>query len=373
MNSKSFLLGTLLFSLSFVGCNNVNKLPSVVNTLPDIQISKIDLNKVECEFVDASYLGYLQFINDTLFYIDDKFCTIFSFDNEGRFSGKHLRQGQGPNELATRNIVGFCHLNDDRYFLVGPSNDCYIFNNQFEKESFFLIAPNKKKPKVSYEDPFLYTLCYPKLILRNYKNIVYSNVFCEHPDLHMFTSYQRYKENAHSIVSINIETGERTKVFGDYPETYEEDNTKQFSFVNYDIDKEGNFYVNYEADSLIYVYDNDFNPITAFGYDGKNMNKNYSTLHTIRDFRKESMEQREKYSYFTWLEYIDEQKLLFRSYKKENDLGKDGLQIYKENVLIGDVETPKDFKVIGYYEPYFYASVPIDEENEKIVFYKFKL
>lgn len=372
MNNKTFFL-SLFFHIWLVSCNEVNKLPAVKNDLPDIQISKIDLDKVECDYVDASYLGYLQFINDTLFYVDDKFCAVFTFDNEGQFLGKHLRQGPGPNELATKTIVGFCHLKDNKYFFIGPSYDCYLFDKQFNKELFFLISMDSNGQKPSYEDPFFYTLCYPKLILRNYKNVIYSNVYCEHPDLHMFTSYKKYKDNAHSLVSINLETGKKEKLFGDYPDAYKNSNTKQFTFVNFDIDDQGNFFVNYEADSLIYIYDKDFKPITSFGYDGIGMDKNYSTLSTIQDFRDESMEQREKYSYFTWLEYIDEQDMLFRSYKKEPHSEKDGMQIYKNNILIGDVETPKGFKVMGYNNSYFYASVPIDEENEKITFYKFKL
>lgn len=187
------------------------------------------------------------------------------------------------------------------------------------------------------------------------------------------SSYNEYIEGAHCIASINLLSEVMDSVYGNYPKTYEAENTKQFTLVNYDVDKSGNFYVCFEADSLIYTYDNAFNPLVAFGYDGKEMDKGYATLHSLKNFRMRYMEEREKHSYYTWVEYIDERDLLFRSYRKTQDSPADGLQIYHKRVLVGDISVPKGFKVMGYSAPYFYASVPIDEDNEKITFYKFKL
>ena len=52
---------------------------------------------------------------------------------------------------------------------------------------------------------------------------------------------------------------------------------------------------------------------------------------------------------------------------------KDGLQVYSENCLIADIEVPRDFEVIGYIAPWFYARGFCNYDNEEIVIYKFKL
>lgn len=363
-----------LFCLLFlVGCNQNTKKENVKNELPEIQIKGLDLDSVYCEFIDASYVGSLQWSNDTLFYIDEKFCAVFAFNTQGEFLQQFLSQGSGPNELATRNIVGYSRLDNGGHFFLGPSNDCYVFNQQMNKTKFFIITKNSSQSEISYDSPYCYTLSYPKLILRNYGDMIYSNVYCEHPKLHMFTSYKKYVDNAHFLASINIKSGEMENLYGNYSLAYKKDNTKQFSLVSYDIDKEGNFYVCLEADSLIHFYNSSFELLYSFGYKGQEMSTEYSNLHTIKDFRHKNLEEREKYSYYTWIEYVDERNLLFRSYKKQNSMGYDGLQIYKNNTLIGDVYVPKNFRVVGYSSPYFYGVVPVDEDKETIKFYKFKL
>jgi hypothetical protein len=45
--------------------------------------------------------------------------------------------------------------------------------------------------------------------------------------------------------------------------------------------------------------------------------------------------------YYSWIEYFDKQDLLFRSYTKGSHSKFDGLQIYKGDTMIGDVDVPK--------------------------------
>ena len=356
-----------------MSCNETRKQPNIINEIPDIKIESLELDSVYCESIDASYVGSLHWYNDTLFYVDEKFCSVFAFNSDGTLVNRFLNQGSGPNEVATASIVGYCHLKDGGHLFLGPSNDCYIFNQKQEKTNFFVISKQSTKFDISYDSPNCYTLSYPNLLLRNHNDVIYSNVYCEHPQLHMLKSYDRYVENAHFLASIKMNGGLMDKVLGNYPVIYKNENTKQFSLVNFDIDEGGNFYVSFEADSLIYFYNDKFEPLYSFGYEGKDMDKSYSNLRSLRDFRNRHMEEREKYSYYTWIEYIDERKVLFRSYKKQFISDVDGLQIYQNNTLIGDVNVPKGFKVIGYSMPYFYGVVPIDEDNEIIKFYRFKI
>ena len=50
------------------------------------------------------------------------------------------------------------------------------------------------------------------------------------------------------------------------------------------------------------------------------------------------------------------------------------MQIYHQKRLIGDVEVPNFFNVIGKIGDYYYADGSLDNpDNEEIVVYKFKL
>lgn len=160
-----------------------------------------------------------------------------------------------------------------------------------------------------------------------------------------------------------------------FPPSYQENSLQKaiLCSVNYDIDQNGNFYVTYEADSLIRQYDNDYNELKCFGYAGIDMDLNYKTITTLEESRKNWRNERLTKGYYNWLEYVDETGLLFRSYQKGETRSTDGLQIYKDGVLIGDVSVPKGLKVMGYIAPYYYSYVIPNEEKEFMYLYRFKL
>ena len=103
----------------------------------------------------------------------------------------------------------------------------------------------------------------------------------------------------------------------------------------------------YEADTLIYQYDCDYGQKKCFGYAGKDMDLNYRYIKTPKESGKYWRNERQTKGYYNWLEYVDETGLLFRSYQKGGAQPVDGLQIYKDGVLIGDVNVPKGLKSVG--------------------------
>ena len=64
------------------------------------------------------------------------------------------------------------------------------------------------------------------------------------------------------------------------------------------------------------------------------------------------------------VEYVDETGLLFRSYRKGGGSVTDGLQVYRDGVLVGDVDVPLGFRMAGYVVP--------DEEGERLYMFRFK-
>lgn len=103
------------------------------------------------------------------------------------------------------------------------------------------------------------------------------------------------------------------------------------------------------------------------------MDLNYKRINAIKEIKKNNKAERAAKGYYNWIEYVDDQKTLFRSYQKGGVCNYDGLQIYRDGVLIGDVDVPKGLKVMGFIEPYYYSYIIPDEESERIYMYRFKL
>ena len=220
---------------------------------------------------------------------------------------------------------------------------------------------------------WVYTLCYPKLIARNCNDYLFYNVYIDHPKLNM-SSGEDYYKNARIICKMNLKNGNIQDILGRLSPEYQKYHyIGQFSLPSFDISREGDFYVCFEADSLIYRYDKNYNIKEAYGIKGKNMNTSYKEISTINELKREHESQREVCGYYNFIEYIDDRGLLFRSYTKGNKETTDGLQIYKGDCLIADVDVPKNFKIIGYIEPYFYSDLIFNEENEILKVYRFKL
>lgn len=352
-------------------------------TKKDYKIFNLHIDTLILEKVESSYLGFTRIINNNICFIDQKFCWFFLYNKEGKYLSRYLGQGNGPKELSTGMIDGYEILNNGDHFFIGSGRDCHIYNKEFVKKKTYIVKNTvtirkenelKKQYIPSPDNPYIYTLTYLKLIIRDFNDYLYFTIYSEYPTFNFIFDPLRYFKKCHLLFKININDGSVEKIIGNYSQVYVNNfELKQFSLINFDISKQGTFYISFEADSLIYVYDKNFKIKKAFGIEGRDMNKNYKNLKTIEEFKKFYLQQREECGYYTWLEYIDERDLLFRSYQKGKNSKTDGLQIYKDNVLIGDIDVPKGFKVDGYIYPYIYSHGIIDEEKEIAKIYRFKI
>src|SRR5699024_5484658 len=108
----------------------------------------------------------------------------------------------------------------------------------------------------------------------------------------------------------------------------------QFSFVDFEMDSEGRFYIGFEIDPKIYVYDHRFSPLYSFGVPGIDMDTDYTDVSiTGNIFDSENLESiqeafdsdRSEKGYYKNMKFIEERNILFRSYAKNSK--SDGLQI----------------------------------------------
>lgn len=378
MQYKLFII---ISFITFMSCNkdtSKEKLfAKVENPAPTNAIQNIETEEFNLDYIESSYVGILDVYQNNILFIDKKFCYIYFFDSKGHLIQRKLGQGQGPTELSTGMIDGYTQLYPHGFFFVGGGNDCHLYDsdlNVLKRYSINKGGSRKGRGRGNYDFPWIYTLSYEHLIMKAYDKYLYYTVFSEYQDMNFIDSPKSYFQNAHYLCKMNLETGNVEKMLGKYPPVYDEkEELKQFSFIDFDIDANGNFYISFEGDSLIYMYNKNFSPIKTFGYAGKNMKESKRVLSTFSQFQEYYEKDRKESGFYTQLKYIRDTNLLFRSYTKGDEEKTDGLQIYKDGVLQGDIEVPKSFYVIGYIAPYYYAAIDIDEENEIIKMFRFKL
>lgn len=380
MKRKSLVF--YLFFIILLSCNeqNVSDLYDVPATSKKaIVIEELMLDSLSLDKIESSYLGFLRIIDDSLFFIDNRFCWIFSFDTSGSFFNRYLGQGKGPNELPTGIIDAYVNLEENQHMFIGSSWDCHLYNNDWERKKSYTINWQIKHSKDEMlrnpepAMPGLYSLMWDKLRVKSFKDHVYLPIESQHPTFNMVVS-ENYFKNARVLAKMNYKTGVVEELLGKRSPVYQEyKNLGHFSYFSYDIDTEGNFYLSFEPDSLIYKFDQDFEPLKTFGFAGREMKTKYTETKLIEQFKKLFHSERQTHGYYTWIEYVDETDLLFRAYQKGVHAATDGLQIYQDGLLIADVNVPKGMYIEGYIEPWYYSNAIIDEMDESMKVYRFKI
>jgi len=338
---------------------------------------KIETIILNDEGVESSQIGFSGIHRGQDYYFFDvRFCWYYVFDLDGNYKARFLGQGGGPREIPIGRVAGGCILQDSSLFLLGHTLDHYIFDKNFERKTMFFLSDYRQDINSGISDWWTYTHEYDDLIIRNNKDKIFFNMYMEHPNFIFFQYPQRYLDRYHIFeVDITHEKPGNMYLKG-YPPVYHKNtslSTFIFSKINYDMDNAGNFYVSFEADTLIYKYDNQFKPLYSFGHSGKNMDMNRKRISDVNEWVRNYQQERIDRGYYGWIEYVEETNLLFRSYKRGSHAPDDGLQIYSGTTLIADLSVPKGFRVAGYVAPYYYSHAIADEKRELLIVYRFKL
>jgi hypothetical protein len=381
---KRLLLLVLL--IQCVSCkkrdNDAVLYPEPANNSMDIKYSGVLVDTIilNDEGVETSLDGVSGINSDKDYYfIDKRECWYNVFDLDGNFKKRSIGKGPGPKEIIGR-FATCCILDDSSLFIMGFQNDFYVYDKNFDKKNLFTLpySPvDRNTVSDMTTDWRAYSPRWSDLICRNFKNKAYMNIYSENPDFNYFSTPDEYLKKSNHIWEVDIESKQAGKLYATgYPPIYHTNRHDYagLSFtINFDIDKKGNFYVSYEADPLIYKYDNDYKPLYSFGYAGKNMDIKLKKITDFPACGQYEMNEKKGDAYYDWVEYIDETELLFRSYKKGSHDNFDGLQIYSDTKLLADISVPKGLRVAGYVAPYYYSQVVVDEEKEIMKVYRFKL
>ena len=335
----------------------------------------VSLDTVSLETINSSGVSISGICSDgSIYYYARYFSWVYKFDTDGNLLGRYLGFGRGPKESGMKQSLCFSESADGEWALFDTTMNFELFDSEFNAIHRFRI-PNLKKMEDATSF-YAYSIFSMNPVARMYKDNLYINSYGYSHQFNYVETTDRYLNEARHISVVDMQTGEpqQMEVPG-FPSVYHEDPYKYavMEYTYFDIDSKGNFYLDFEADSLVYMFTDKFKPVKAFGRAGKDMDRAYEETRSFREDREAAMRNRFERGYYSYIEYIDETGLCFRSYVKGKHSEYDGLQIYRDGVLIGDCEVPKGFRVTGYVAPYYYSQVYDENDGDKLYVYRFTL
>lgn len=358
-------LSVCLIMLACCSCSQTQR-TTESESKKEIRITALEIDTVQLSLEETSVVGSSVIYKDSLCFLDDYFSYLYPMDAEGQMGNRLLGKGEGPSELPIRCPLGIAPdpSNNSTLVFLGSSNDFYLYDGNVKRMNMIPDGePN------SYESSSAYTL-WDETILKLSGDNMYYNVIGSSEETSL-TDQADYPQHAFIMMKVNLSTGKMTPA-GHFSDTYVKNWDKLITLPKYyyDSDDQGDFYLSFQADSLLYRMDSDLNVKQAFGFQGTEMETSYYTAGNDLEELGEALQKNltEK-GYYCWIKKVG--KYIFRSYQKSE--GKFGLQIYEGTTLIGDVETPACLKVAGYVSPYFVSEVIFDEETNTLKFYRFKL
>ncbi|MBN1118632.1 MAG: hypothetical protein JXA77_15580 [Bacteroidales bacterium] len=379
-----FIFPTFVIFILLLSCVNKQTEFAIKESIEIKTIKGITIDTVIISPKSFSGEGFFVLEDSNILYFDEIFATVSIFDLKGNYISTQLGLGQGPNEI--NGLQQYLKFKDKRLIFKGFS--IYTFDLNWNKIAFSQIDWGQhhslrelsKNPDPEYHD--LYEVKYFENSFKAFddQHIIFS-IETSHPNFNFCTTKEYYK-TSRIFAKLNIETNRIDEIFGTKSEKYLSYNLLPiYDYHYYDIAND-TIFINFEPDYLIYMYDKKYRPINAFGVPGKIINDDYLQTLTIKEYDNSFHSDRAKRGFYNHLKYIPTTNYLFRNYytgKKESE-NEDTpnplrLQIYQKENIVGDVEVPAKFRVIGYTAPWYYADGYIDESGEDIIvgFYRFKI
>lgn len=329
----------------------------------EIDTIKIDNN------IETSYNGNFTICENSFIFNDVFFGYLFHFDEELHFLSKNLGIGNQSNELKGADYIIYSDITSKIYVLSSKKGMITVINSKFQKEKEFKINFNIKRTRedvINEPLPYLmdsYELDYGydgilKVFDENHLAIAITS---SHPKFNGYFNSNFYYENSRIIALINLENEYIDKLIGRRSPIFLKKQLPNYDHFNYEINN-SSLYLNFYPEATIYKIDKEDDFIqSGFGIEGNKMKTDYVTTNSYEEAHNREFEDYNNYIFYNSL-YIDEN-LIFRGYTKSNP-NNDGLQVYKNEVLIADLNFPKGYKIIGEMDNDYYAS-KIDIKKRK--------
>ncbi|WP_139316541.1 hypothetical protein [Algoriphagus marinus] len=361
--------------------------PSVTNQkLLETSDFSLEIDTVLLEPVQSSQIGSFYLKDNAIFYVDKAYGLVEEFTVEGESNGIRKRELDGPEELqGVSELIptkdGFI-IRHDWSFYQYDSNWEFIGKSIFQSASTVSYQEMMDNPKGEYMEMY-------ELLHYNPKTVELPDGFLaikldvEHPIFNAFISREYYRESR-VLGRVNPFSGMMVEMLGNRPDTYE-----RYKFIPFHVmldfhwTKDNSIYVTYEADSMIYVYDQSWKLKETFGAAGIAMKTDYVESQDL-DVAFESKyfyHSRKNEGFYKDIFVDEENELVFRTYRQGSDrqdlldetYNPLRMQIFREGKLLGDFSVPGRFRILGKVGDRYVADGYFDEQNEKQGFYLLNL
>ena len=374
----------VLLCLNCIACDKATFVDEYVNIKHDgqknIEITKIVLDTI---FIDASFTsleGEWLLKDSRLYFIDQALVGVKVFDLDGLYIEKHIERGRGPNEILKPMLAASVSDRGD-FVAIDRGWIISLFNECFKKDKSYILFGDIDGDAQMWDnllrspDPEqfrMYEFFINARSIRFLNDQIIIPVITEHIDYNGFyknANAQDFWLKSYNFLMIDIQSRKTGKLFGHYPPIFRKKNIPTFSLLSFDT-KSDHVYCSYGADSLIYVRDHHGKLLKSIGYAASSINGEYPETETFEDYSSNRIQHEKKYGYYKRIKVVND--YLFRSYKKDGDIGY-GLQIYKDDDLIGDVSFSEEVYIIGYSNGCYYGVLPVNVDLEQFRIIKFKL
>ncbi len=328
----------------------------------ELEYDTIYINSIDGEAL-SSMIGNFFVHGDKICFADDELSTILTYDTLGRHIKNYLSFGRGPKE-----IMGLYHATNygkDSIMIIDGQWGLYYLDSEFNivdknrinwGEFAEIVDWNELKDKPDPNVKAMYEFEYYNGKIDSYNNSIVLPIVTEHINYNGYgNNSKHFYRNASTFGVVRDYVLEQTLI--QRSPVYE--NYKYApTFYHQIFDVLDNIlYFSFEADSLIYCMDLDsLEVVKSFGCEAVDIDKDYAEYNSVERCDENWKSDREKYGYYQELfaYSLDKDNYLFRSFKRDSQGY--GVQLYKNDTLIAETATPKNFKVFGYIAPYFYAS-----------------
>ena len=335
-----------------------------------ITIDSIWLDSATVDYIDnCSYTGFSGVKEGKLYYFDRVMAYLYTISDEGGVESRELGLGKSAKELPLKNAMQVCYDSEGKTLdILSGTYSMYMYGADQKTR---MVEMKPEGDDGSYESSTAYTL-WDEVVMASDKDYIYYNILGNNEKVDIFHR-DDYIDKAAVLMKVSKSTGEMAPI-GRYSDFYvrNKNKVKHLPYCYFDTDGDGGFYFTYQVDSLVYHYDKDFNLLESFGRQGRDMCVELSNPGTTEDsFVEAFMADKDRVGHYYWIKRCGD--FVFRSYFKSKESRTDGLQIYKDGTLIGDVDVPHAFRLAGKGKDWFFTNIAFDENSGAMSFYKFKI
>lgn len=386
MSNKSILLlSILLFLMVILGCTGSDQYSNLpYNEKKNIVYSGIESEDFIIDGSMSSMDGQWLMKDSLLYFVDRHVVGVNVYDKNGMFMDSFIDMGRGPNEMISQSAYSTFDLSNGNFVMYDSNYSFNVFKQdhtkEFVSETWVYMAPKLYDGKeyqklVEFPTPsslavYDYNFMCDRVCVSD--NVAFLPVIIEHPKYNGYDKGCNAKDcwkNSSTFLAFDIhDILGSFKLFGSFPPVYSKHNIPIFATYDFQL-VDGKFYVSYAADPKIYVMDCDGTLLHSFGSPGNKVSCKFPDTNTFEEYEECFEIQRQQYGHYDRLFSCAD--FLFREYY-DDDCGWN-LQVYENEILVGDFPLDCHLDIFGCCDGSFFAFKKIDYEGEAFVLTKFRL